>query len=301
MGLLKSIRDAFHIYRASLLEKQAVKYFSQNQLDQAEQVLNRARLLVEEKVGPRDPDLPPILISLATVYSTQGRYDDSEFILLKALKIWEKALDPEDQQVLMVLDELAVLYSNTYQYPKEEEVLRRVLKQEEKGPENLNLEDTLTRLAHNLTLQERYTEALPFAEWAVSICTNVTGIKEVVTGGALSIVGSVYRGLGRNEEAEESLTKSRTILQDNLGKDALNLMPVLNNLGILYQSTERYSEAENAFRQLMEICGKQFGENHELFAESLNNLANLYDAKGDTISAESFRKRLESLEQRNKD
>ena len=128
--------------------------------------------------------------------------------------------------------------------------------------------------------QERYDDALPHFELALSLAEQHYGAGDPRVAVELNNLAEVYRVLNRLEEAEPLYVRAVELDERSLGSDDPGLATSLNNLALLYRAQNRLAEAEQLYERSLDILEKALGPRHPNVAKSLNNLAVLYDAQG---------------------
>ena len=132
----------------------------------------------------------------------------------------------------------------------------------------------------DLFRQERFDEALPHFELAVSLAEQRYGPSDPRVAVELNNLAEVYRVLGRFGDAEPLYERAVALDERSLGKDDPDLATSLNNLALLYRAQNRLDEAEQLYERSLDILEKAHGHQHPNVAKSMNNLAVLYDAQG---------------------
>ncbi|MBX9685406.1 MAG: tetratricopeptide repeat protein [Candidatus Obscuribacterales bacterium] len=99
------------------------------------------------------------------------------------------------------------------------------------------------------------------------------------------------------EEAEANYLSARGVLERTLGRNHLDLTPVLIRLGNTYMATDRFEQAEECYEEVLILSIKSLPPNHPQIAQAYESLADLYRARGDEAeSMENFMRALDILE-----
>jgi len=137
-----------------------------------------------------------------------------------------------------------------------------------------------------LTKQGKWKEWLPHAENAYQLGKQVHGETSKHTAALAQNYGLNLYELDRNKEAENWLNISLSISENNLGKDAPELIPILMNLGKAAANHESSRSQEKYFRRMLGIAKDNFGESSTRYASlqggvgrSLYNTGHLRKAK----------------------
>src|SRR5271165_4620070 len=153
---------------------------------------------------------------------------------------------------------------------------------------------SLNQRIYKLFAEGKYQEAIPLAEKAVEIATQVLGPEDPETATSLNNLGELYSNMHQYAKAEALLQEALRIRQKVLGREHPYTAFSLNNLGILYQAMAKYAKAEPLYQEALRIRRKVLGREHPDTALILNNLGTLYQAmveypKAETILQEAVR------------
>ena len=146
----------------------------------------------------------------------------------------------------------------------------------------------------------QYQEAVEPAENALRLAEKIFTEKEDQQNLEVSInrLGSIYRKLGRNAEAEPLYKRLITIREELWGRDSLEVARVLNNLAAAYKDQAKYSEAVPINKRSLAIREKVLGRNHPNVAKTLNILGVVYNKLGRYAEAESIHTRALAIQER---
>lgn len=95
------------------LNKEAMDLWRAGKYDHAVLFAQKALHIVEQNVGPDDPDMATSLNNLAELYRIQGDYAKAEPLYKRSLAISEKAFGPDHPDMATILENLASLYRAT--------------------------------------------------------------------------------------------------------------------------------------------------------------------------------------------
>jgi tetratricopeptide (TPR) repeat protein len=105
------------------------------------------------------------------------------------------------------------------------------------------------------------------------------------------LLGEIYLGLGRHNDAAPLFIKCQEILTRELGSDHPVTLLSVNSLAELYEAQGKYEAAEPLYRRVMEIRNRTLGPDHPSTLDSASNLAKLYKSQGKYHSAEPLLQR----------
>jgi len=129
-------------------------------------------------------------------------------------------------------------------------------------------------------------EAQALYERALAIRRDALGPYHPMVAQSLNNLSSLYRELGRHEEAEQFSTQAVAIAEGIFGPDHYRITNCLNNLGAVYAARGRYADAEQCFQRTLTIRRRFFGDNDPTVATTLCGLAELAVAQAKHAEAE---------------
>jgi CHAT domain-containing protein/Tfp pilus assembly protein PilF len=103
---------------------------------------------------------------------------------------------------------------------------------------------------------------------------------------------------GQIDEAIAIEKRAIALWEKKLGRDHLDLVKGLSNLGAFFLAKNDFDKAEAAFKRALAIREKRLGAGHSDVAESLHNLGVLYAQKGDAKRAEELYRRAIALREK---
>jgi tetratricopeptide (TPR) repeat protein len=125
----------------------------------------------------------------------------------------------------------------------------------------------------------KYPEALASLRESLSAYEKI-GDKAAMPS-VLNNLASVYKNMGRLEEAKAYYERSLTLTEELRGPNDPDAAIVLNNLGSVYVAMGDLDRALLLFQRSLSIYEKMLGPDHPQTAAALNNLASVYQTKGD--------------------
>jgi CHAT domain-containing protein/tetratricopeptide (TPR) repeat protein len=281
--------------------RQAMDFYRQGNIAQAELLYMRALAIRQKTLNPNDPAIAVILNNLAELYQDRGRFSEAEPLLRRALEIWENALGSRhpavatgeksliDMYLQSVgsdrrgadfaggLGNLAALYMAEGRFDDAEPLLRRALTVmvDALGPDHRKVATALNNLATLQLELGRYDEAERLLTRANTIAERTANGDASDAATSLGNLAVVYEAQGRYGKAELLLQRALT-LEDRAASAPSNLAHTLNNLAEHFQNGGRMVEAEELLKRALKIREQALGSEHPDVASSLNNLADLY-------------------------
>ncbi|MBQ4443581.1 MAG: tetratricopeptide repeat protein [Clostridia bacterium] len=146
--------------------------------------------------------------------------------------------------------------------------------------------------------QKQYTQAIQVAEWLHTAYQSDVNIQDDAKANLLNLLGILYDGNGRPQEAEklykEALTIYRRLADENPAAFEADVADTCNNLGNLYADNGKPQEAEKLYLEALTIYRRLADENPAAYegrvAMTCNNLGNLYADNGKPQEAEKLYK-----------
>lgn len=99
--------------------------------------------------------------------------------------------------------------------------------------------------------------------------------------------------------AESNYLHARKVLEKRLGRNHVDLCPILNRLGNTFMATERFEDAEECYEEVLVLRIRAFAPDDPQVAQAYESLADLNKAREDEEQAmENFRFALDILEKK---
>jgi tetratricopeptide (TPR) repeat protein len=230
-------------------------YWSQARYDEAEPVLQRARRLYEDVLGPDHPSVANILSSLAVVHWARGEYAEAEPLLERSLEIRERTLGPDHPETAGTLNNLGALHWTLKQYDEAERFYLR----------------------------------------AKEIYERTMGPDHPLTAAAYNNLGETYWALGRYGESNAYFMRALSIKQQVLAADHPSLAITLNGLANLRRDEGNASEAEALYKRALGIRERVFGPESGQVVETLTDYATLLRAQSRDDEAARLEERVAAI------
>jgi len=219
----------------ALLKLGIIKHTLGN-LNEAEDHLQQALLILERQLGPRHPDLAVIMTNLGNVYFESQRPELSEKYHQQALRIRKNAFDADDPAIAQSTYNLAVLYEN----------------------------------------QHKYEQAATFYQQAISSWSASLGPMHPYVGNALSNLSGIYNVQGKHKKATSILQRMLVFKKSVFGAQHEEVAQTLINLGTSYLEQGEYSPASHAYEEALNIAQHVLGSSNPQLALLMYTLASIY-------------------------
>jgi tetratricopeptide (TPR) repeat protein len=105
---------------------------------------------------------------------------------------------------------------------------------------------------------------------------------------ALSMLGSVYVNLEKNDKARPLLERCLAMQERHLGRDHPDVAATLNDLAIILKAQGELAEAKAMYERGLAIDERMFGQDNVKCAATLSNLAGVFFDMGDFAQAKAF-------------
>ena len=181
--------------------------------------------------------------------------------------------DTTDQEKILLCDFKSKVYRETGRLELAEESLRQELEIAEKiyQPNDLTLSAILRNLAMMLDLQQKYHEAIPYAEQALEVLRNSLPSTDLRIADAIVTLAKHHYELGRFKLAQEFLAEAQGLYEAKDGRHSLGVATCLNNLGRILENQGDTDAAINLYQEAAKIRQDLLG-NHPDTAFVLLNL-----------------------------
>jgi CHAT domain-containing protein/tetratricopeptide (TPR) repeat protein len=292
------------------LEGLAVCYFHTGKPEKARQLLERALLICDKKLGPNSSKSKAVAKLLAEMFgnSNTGRDDVPQRKLSKAQELnrlaiglsergeFAKAIVPAEQWLALVedlygkeseinvaaLECLAVCYRQTDQLEKARQVLERALSicDARLGANSIESEAKVAMLAEvNASLQNLVPAAKLYSR-LVELREQRLGHDDPLTADAVSNLASVVREQGDFKKARELCIRALNIREAKKGPEDPATALSLNDLAAIYNNTGDLDQAKTYLERALKIRETRLGATNPATIASRNNLAVVYARQG---------------------
>lgn len=146
-----------------------------------------------------------------------------------------------------------------------------------------------------------YAEAEPLLRQMVTIQEILSGCDSPEAVRYMEFLARVWNTeLGKPTEAEKFFLKVLQIKEKTLGRENLETMQTLKDLGFVYYKTNRYEESESLCKEVISFIEKTEGLNSPMLIDDLCNLATIYEKQGKDQDAEEQYKRALSIAEKSR-
>ena len=287
---LKTLQGNDHPSNIYILGTLARIYRKQN-LDKAEEYLNRALSIAENKYGEH-PQTAECLVNLASYLSEKStkiineaeKNKTSEWTIKlykRAIQIHRKTVGINSIKVAYVYNQLGRHYRNCGFYLKANSLFQYALKiyKHKYGEYNINTAYTHNQLGWNYDLQNNPELAQPHYEQALDIYIQISGIAHHKT---FDIANALINNLLQQRkvpELDNLIQYITTLIVQNTEKQTESLAEFLSRLAKNCYFEHKYEEAELLHKRALMIYLQVLATNHPYTPEALHCLEELDETK----------------------
>src|SRR5262245_7193780 len=209
--------------RSVKAEGLAALYRQWGRYSESEPLAREALSIREVTNGPDSLEVANVLNVLADSLSAQGGMQEAEPMLVRALNIRRAKLPPDHPDIATCRNSLGAVYELVGRIEDAEKAYKQALSLREKlDPANLDLATTRASLGALYKGQQRYAEAEPLLRSALASREAGLGHRHPDVIVTLSLLGDLYRLLGRPDDAKKYFDR---VLE--LRKDVIRQIPIL--------------------------------------------------------------------------
>lgn len=246
-----------------------------NRTEDAEQMLSRAKALVERAGDP--PNLRQRVGSVeALLFNRLQSYDEAKRVLEELIPTLPTETQWQRYQLTTLLNNLGLQYQQLGEYDKAVETLEEALsiRSELFGENHPKIGALHLNIGNTLLRGTKLTDAEPHFDRAIELMTQGYGKAHVELSRPYISRGVVRKKQGRFEEARADYEHALTLLEGK--KSPTQEALVLANLGNLDKRTGRLESALQRHQEALAIREEQLGPKSLDVAESLSDIGSLH-------------------------
>ena len=244
-------RDTIQKLTATVIRALAQSYWRVGRYKESNPLWEQALRITEEVSGPNDRETALTLHLFARVLGEQGIYERCNSLFERALFIWDNSKEADQEKM----------------YARSEHEFARLLGIQgfHKRAEALS--------SHALTVFEK---------------PDVAGPTHPTTASILRALIHIRMDQGRYDQAEKNLGTVLRIMEEQLGRNHIEVGTTCHELGLVQHKEKRYKEAESYYLRALDIYKSALQEykkkhpspGHPDTVATLSALANLYQTLG---------------------
>lgn len=243
--------------------------------DEAEKVKRDAAERAARVFGPDSAEALGALGNLGRTLYERGELREAVAILEGVVERSRRSLGPAHVATLSPISTLVASYQQLGQKEKAEPLAKEAWESISRayGPASasaLTYANNYAVLLHNTG---RSAEALPIAESVVEGFTKLFGEEHQSVLRSMTLLGSVYGGVGRNDDQIRVQGRALELAERSLGVSSPAWVYILNNYAQSLGTAGRYAEAEAQLTRAVPVVDGVFGEKHSMPATIWYNLA----------------------------
>ena len=256
-------------------------YMLTGRVRQAEEMLLRARPIMETAFGKDSPRVAGLLNHLGLANDMLGRLPQSAAYYRQAIAIYEKN-ESHRRLTGIVMSNLIAVLLDLGQLEEAAKTGEAALASLEKwfGADHPYVARTLHSLGTVYQGQGRIDDAQQLYERAQAIWKKNPGVGLMDEATLEASLGAVYTHQGYYAKAEVLLKKAMETREAALGPNNAEVSAVLSNLGYLYGVQSRYSDARKVLERALAIAESTIGLTHPRTIPIVGNLGWVYFNEG---------------------
>jgi tetratricopeptide (TPR) repeat protein len=269
------------------LSWQAKERYEADDFGAAESLRREALRLAEERLGPTDKALAPLLANLALSLHFEARGAEADPLVRRALAIAEESGDRHLTGIM--LNTLGVVLSGEREFARAEPLLRRsvAVLEEAEGADSFEAAQAANNLATIYADTRQYLKAEEVFSRVLPIFEKRLGSEDPLYAMALSSMFNVLYKLHRAQEGEPYLRRALAIGERKF-PGTLKMANLEHCLAALEESRQNYNEAARLLEKVMATEERLLGPDHPALAQSLLNYSEVLrhlHQKGDAKQA----------------
>lgn len=251
----------------------------------ATEVLDRGLTKVREQHHTPSPVVADLLQSMAITFQNLGQYSKAQSVLSEALQM-RQMVQADDA---LVLAEALTLMGENHRLMSEhaaaEEMFSEALELLKQSSDSVARALVTSKLSRVKMLQGELQEAEQLGLTATAQIRAVYGIEHMLYAQTLNDLSSVYFRLGRYQDVENLLLKTKAIREALHASEQGPLLDHdyatnINNLGLATYLQGNLQQGEAYFRQAITLRNQIYTDPHPEQAQSLTNLGLLLNDAG---------------------
>jgi tetratricopeptide (TPR) repeat protein/predicted Ser/Thr protein kinase len=265
----------------AVLNNQAALLFTQSNVEEAKQFLDRALAIEKKTVGENDPEYATTLSNLAYYYSHHGDKAQAEQLYKQALDLRKQVLGENDPKVGRSLRNLADFYWQKGDVQRAQDLMTQSMEVYKKQlPKTApDYAWTTNNLALIYASEKNYAEARKLFNDALELRKQLYGPDGLDVGRTLHNLAQLDTAEHRYAEAEEEYRTAQRIYDTKLGTEHEDSLKCASNLATMYYSQRNFSDAEPLLKRILAIM-KQKKPSDPMVARAHDMLSQIYTSQG---------------------
>lgn len=281
---------AEHLEVAGILNRQAVFFTQQNQLEAAQEALDRALAIQQDLVGEAHPETANTFSNLAKIADQRGRYAEAAALNQRVVSIHEHYYGPLHPKASKAQVDLAAAYYRLGRYAKADSLLQQALKVMETtlGPTAPPVVATLKNTALLRAEQGAYQEAEQLYHRVLDNYEAEYGPFHSDVAAARNDLAWIQQVQGDYTTAQSNYEQALAIWTATLGPEHTMVATAMKALAVNSQYLDDYARADSLYHLALAIEEKVLGPAHPTLATTLGNRAGLAAERGQWAEADSL-------------
>ncbi|MEM8565446.1 MAG: CHAT domain-containing protein [Bacteroidota bacterium] len=265
---------------ADVLDNQAQLYISLADYDKAEESINTAMEIFNDKQN-NDWVVEKLeaMSTQAELRVIQGLFDEAEDIMKRSNKIIRKSDDLGNYNDLASTEGLVRIYIPLGQFIKAKELITTTISDYEKqfGVNSRRLIVPLVYQGQIELLEGEYTQAERTARRANQIATTIYGETSSKLAPTLELLAEVYTNIGDYQKAQTNAEKAVEIQESQFGRNHVDVARSLEQLALIrFYKGDNLRDVEKIMDEAKEIIASKLGNRTPAYADISTDLAKVY-------------------------
>jgi tetratricopeptide (TPR) repeat protein len=227
--------------------------------EEAQQLLERAVAIIENRLGDKHPDLGALLNNFASLHSQNGNWEKAEPLFLKSLAIVEVVHGPEHLSTGNSLMNYAAFLYIQGKYDEAELPVRRALAIRRKalGENHPHTAQSYNNLANLLRRLNRFDEAEESYAQALKIRLATIGPTHIETARTYEGYGGLMRIIGKHDIAEDFLSRCYETRKQSIGPANHDTIFVALTLAEVLLEETKPDDARDIIDEVLRSAGSE--------------------------------------------
>lgn len=254
--------------------------YYQGQYPEAEQPIQQALKLLQQKPDADQHALASCLSAIAHLYYQQGKYNQAEDYFLQALVIYEQHVGLQHASVVCVYSGLGNVALARARFELAEKFFTAALAiwQQMPQPQHPFMAISLTGMARLSLARARYGQAEQYLQKARTHLEQTVQSPHPALAANLNEWALLYIAQGKYKDlqVEPLLSQALAMVEQTVGLQHPIAGSILDTLGKLFFLNGNYREAEQYLQKAQSIREQVLGVEHPAVLATINNLADVY-------------------------
>ncbi|MCA8987205.1 MAG: tetratricopeptide repeat protein [Planctomycetaceae bacterium] len=276
-----------HFYVAVAYGNASQAAMKLNQIERADQLINRSIEIVDFSIGRQDPRAAAILIQKSTILRKQGRMKEAVPLVEQAIDSLGTSLGKDHPQYAKATLDLAVIYYETGHKDKAEQLITEAAEvfEQKLGPNSIWLSKSLSQLAVLHSLDNHRELAEQAIQLAGTILVSVIEKENPEYAEYLQRAATVYENAQDVGLAKSMLNELTQLAEKKYGAKHPEYAMAITALGTVLLDTEEKDRGKVLLQESEKILVDTLGRTHPEVLQAMTKVARASRLAGDPEQA----------------